>query len=275
MKRLMLALAFLTQAQAVTYVQHDFGQLGSARYQPLLMWCDGPDRVVAVSQPPQSADDQQVQAVTRAIFLKGAPNATFLQKYLLGPGDAGMGHIYLKFRPAGQAADDTHYLEMSNIARAGEEYTFNEAYFQEGQNAIECRYFWLDGARDNQQRPAGTIFAGASSKRSVFIQTLSDGTLEYRSFDYLGSTAIKPSNTNRHMGEFNTARTGLHLTGGKRTAQRDGSLTYTFRNNGYEYRVEVGPLSRPAARVVVLKGGRAVLNEAFRYYSDSRPKENP
>ena len=276
-KRLGTALLALLTAQAgatTVYEQHDFGQLGSAQYQPLLLWCDGPDRVVAVGQPSRPLRELETLPVIRAFFLTSRPSQVTLRPYLLGPADAGLGHQSCGFRPAGQQETVNYFLQMSNIAHSGPEYTANEAYFQEGRALNECRYFWLDKLRPDPPRPLGTVFSGAGTRRSVFIQLLPSG-YEYRSFDYAGSTPIPPTNNGRHTGEFDTSPRGLVLRGGTRTAHPDGSLTYRFQNGAYVYRVEVGPLSRPGARVQVTQNGRPIVNEPFRFYSDSRPKERP
>ena len=269
---LVILLAYAQANAAPIYVQHDFGQLGSVRYQPLMLWCDGPDRVVAVQQQPKIPFNRQEVPVTRALFLKSNPAKVTLSRYLLARGDVATGHQYFSFRPAGQKETVNFFLQMSNIARAGNEYTANEAYFQEGNGLTECRYFWLNGLRPDPPKPLGTVFSGAGTRRSVFIQLLPGG-YEYRSFDYAGSTPVPPTKNGRQIGDFNTSPRGLTLTGGSRTAHPDGSLTYRFQNGVYVYRVEVGPLSRPGARVWVTKNGRTIVNEPFRYYSDSRPQE--
>lgn len=274
MKRAVLAPLLLTaHAGAFTvYEQHDFGQITSSHYQPLLLWCDGPDRVIAVGQPSKPPLTlQDTVPVTRAFFLKSRPNDITLSRYLLSYRGAGLGHQYFGFRPQGQKDSPDYYLQMSNILRAGAQYTFDEAYFQQGRRLDECRY--IMPKRDDLSE--GTVFAGGSSKRSVFVQKLPNAKFEYRSFDYAGSTPIRNHTGTGMIGEFNTSPRGLVLRSGTRTAHADGSLTYHFQNGPYVYRVEVGPPSHPSAHVGVTKNGQTILNEPFRYYSDSRPKEQP
>lgn len=252
---LALACAASTLGAAQPYVQRDFGQVGSAAYRPLFAWCDGPDRVVAVSSPAASLAPNGAAPVSVASFAKTRPQQVNVARYELGPPDGAAGSVYYGLRPVGSAAStERNFIHVGNIQSAGQGYTFTRVVEVASNGAsLACRSFTVDEADPASNGPTqGTVFAGASAKRSVWIQRLPSGRFEYRSFDYGGG--------------------GVRLTNGTRARTNAGGLVYAFRNGGYTYRVEVGPTVRPSAKVVVTRNGRTLLTEGFRFYSDARPK---
>ncbi|PYE53514.1 hypothetical protein DES52_10843 [Deinococcus yavapaiensis KR-236] len=264
-----------SMAAAQPYVQHDFGQIASAAYRPLFAWCDGPDRVVAVSSPAKLLGPNETVAVSLASLTKSAPERVNIARYQLGPADGAAGSVYYGLRPFGSAAStEGNFLHVSNIQRADGGYTFTHvvAVTSNGQ-ALECRYFTVNEADPASGGPTeGSVFAGASAKRSVWIQRLPNGRYMYRSFDYVGSERLPETSESRVSGDFDTSKRGIRLSNGIRTKTSAGGLVYQFRNGGYTYRVEVGSTARPFARVTVTSNGRTLLSEPFRFYSDSRPR---
>ena len=225
-----------------TYSQRDFA-LFRGQWQPVYAWCDAPERVMIVGQPAQPPATPQKVYYQR--FLKRAPQNVVTKGYFLGPGEGAAGSVYVSLAASEQKMPSTTYfVHLSNVEKAGQDdYLANRVVEIKpplDRGAGQCRY------------DKNAVFAGASAKRTVSVLKLYSGGYAYESHDYPGF--------------------GVYILGGEKKENANGSVTYTFYNGGYTYQVEVGAQNSPSARVVVSRGGKTLLSEAFRVYSDSRPK---
>lgn len=209
----------------------------------LKVWalCDAPDAVILISEP------REGQLVRIERIFKNAPNRPQVSRYRFLGSEGAAGSIYYSLAPLDQPtpAPDQYYVRRSNIQSVeGGESTNRTVEVRLGGKASTCR--WFEGIR----------FLGVTARRTVYVLQTDSGGLEYRSYDFAKAT-LRPS---------------LRLASGEAQHRPDGSLIFCFTNRGYTYTVEVGPASRPFAKVEVRRGARLIQVEQVGAYLDSRPR---
>ena len=166
--------------------------------------------------------------------LSGEPS----EIYKLGAADPGAGQVYW---PLGDHAGK----EIGNL------HAFNPGVLGEGRFVTTPTFtsIRINGAQWNCRWLEHTRLLGFSSKRVIEITSGPDG-LEYQTFDYRDAGKARKVETGSAQ---QSTTPSLDLKGGRRVGGR-----MQFDSNGYSFRVSA---SASDARVVVIHGGRAILNE--------------
>lgn len=251
MKRFFLVLvgaSSLALAAPLRYEMRSYANVGG-RVQPAFAWCDAPDRVIAVTQPPKLGPTPQPIQL-RQVLKRPAPNTDafdYVASYNLGPSDAGAGQVYtaITFPESG----GQYFIHTSNVKNVNDPaYRMTRVNeFRTPEGSFRCRYV------------SQAAFLGVTAKRTVIVwDNGKTATYATRNFD---------------------GTRGVYVTGGRRvTPGIEGGIHYEFpTESGYIYSVNIhanGP--ETGAGIIVGKDGSLQPDEPFLAYSVSLPtKEQP
>ena len=176
--------------------------------------------------------------------LSGEPSAA----YTLGAADPGAGQVYWPLsEPGGKEVGQLHAFNPGALGDPKAETTPTFTSIRINAAQWNCR--WLEHTR----------FLGFSSKRVIEI-TSGPGGLEYQSFDYSDAGKAKKVETGSAQ---QSTTPSLDIKGGRQVGGR-----MQFDSNGYSFRVSA---SASDARVVVIHGGRVILNEPMIGWTTGAP----
>ncbi|UQN09928.1 hypothetical protein [Deinococcus sp. QL22] len=213
----------------------------NGKTQRAFAWCDAPDRVLALTKPAKAPSTPQ--PVTLVRLLKNKPTKIQTEPYLLGPGDAGAGNLYVSLQPLRKTniRQNDWFVHSSNVENVNDPaYRMTHiGWINTPIDTAQCRYV------------PDAAFMGVTAKRTIIIwENGSKITYATRNFD---------------------GTPGVSLSGGTR-AQNDIGPEYTFNTAGYTYLLKFHP---HAAFVQVKQGAQVLQTEPFLAYSISTPLSNP
>lgn len=231
-----LALSALAAAAPQRFTQSTF-VLDGVRWQPAVVLCDAPDRVITLSNSGAASI-----AVYRRFF-KANPARVTRTMYSVGAPDGAAGSIYRPLYPLRDGVDTskyTYFFRTSDVQGTASGETMDRVSLNTPLDGrVTCRW------------ASGVVFLGVTGRRTVIVRAHGD-RVTYTSRDFGGQG-------------------GVTVTGGQHTPGGQEEYAWTTPD-GYTYGLEVGsPSGGPGATLTVSRNGQTLRREGFLAYSVSRP----
>ena len=232
------------------------------KLQPAYAWCDAPDRVLAVTQPPQAGAGVQPIKL-RQVLKRPAPNtdaADSVAEYGLGPPDPGAGQVYsaLSFLD-GTGADERFFIHTSNVENGTDPaYRMTRVCeFRTPEGSFRCRYV------------PQAVFLGVTSKRTVIVwEDGEKATYATRNFDGTPGVLLRGGALYAEGSDISSRGLGPDRVEVFQRMYGWGAPT------GLSYQLNISSQDAAGSEVAVQRNGKTLLREPLLAFSLSTPERS-